>query len=761
MAAEDFPTSPAKRQRTESPETSRDQSSIQELQPVEHTANGLPNETSQNVVDGTTAARNGEDAATSVRTLQAPNEESVQQPQDQDSNSLLDALMLQVEAQSSSVLKLPPLSAPTVTDAAQSAEGANAEIVITEQEITPSTKAIAEDETQQSSTDQPAIAPADAMDVTDGVVLEDTDSQTRHQEVEGSAVADTNSSIPTVGNTAGAPAIPGLALPDITAIDPIPASETQAPDPGAEGAEWEVDSSPYESSDSDTSDDTSSDDDSDDDADGEYSMLDPEETARILMQGDGGSDDEGGKSRDKADGAPTRTANERVEEVIPKPDIVVTEDMKIEELGNVEFVVENNVVIKAKTSGEYQVLEAGSLICLKDRTVVGVVADLIGRVEEPRYTIRFTNDEAIAEAGLSAAGTTVFYVPTHSTFVFTQPLKAVKGSDASNFHDEEVGEDEMEFSDDEAEAEHKRQMKARRQGKVLDTGRGRGGSKFGRGSQRGGRRGSHSRNFDNNNVANGSGAYGDGSLEMNYDDVSNGGDDGYTPLQRPDNFAGNVSKEEQPRGDGMTYPLPPPPPSFRGGRGDSGGRGRGHARGGRGGFRSQRGGGGGYHQSRGAGFNNQQNGSHGYRSTAPLPEVSLPTTPSITPHNGAFTPMTPSPMSPLPNVPYNFGGYPPPPGFPYMQQSVPGFQPPPFPHQLQQQQQQQQQQQYQQPYQPTQNHAPGTQPYHGNQPSQPSYATQPNPAAQPSFPFGPWANNPALAAALQRQVEEQRRNQGM
>jgi hypothetical protein len=41
-------------------------------------------------------------------------------------------------------------------------------------------------------------------------------------------------------------------------------------------------------------------------------------------------------------------------------------------------------------------------------------------------------------------------------------LKAQKGSDASNLHDEEVGENEAEFSDDEKEAEHKRLMKKRK-----------------------------------------------------------------------------------------------------------------------------------------------------------------------------------------------------------------------------------------------------------------------------------------------------------
>lgn len=38
-------------------------------------------------------------------------------------------------------------------------------------------------------------------------------------------------------------------------------------------------------------------------------------------------------------------------------------------------------------------------------------------------------------------------------------LKRLKGSDASNVHDEEPGEDEIEFSDDEAEAVHRSRLK--------------------------------------------------------------------------------------------------------------------------------------------------------------------------------------------------------------------------------------------------------------------------------------------------------------
>ena len=226
-----------------------------------------------------------------------------------------------------------------------------------------------------------------------------------------------------------------------------------------EEAEYELDSSPLGSdSSSGSSTDTTSSDDSDVD---DYEMLSPAEQARRLMAEDGVSDDDGkGKGR-KAVAELPRTLNEKQDELVPKPAIAVTEDMKIEELGPVEHIVENLVLIKANTSGEYQVLESGSLLCLQDRSVIGVVSETLGRVQQPYYSVRFTNVTAIAEARLEK-DTKVYYVVQHSTTVFTQPLKAFKGSDASNLHDEEVGDDELEFSDDEAEAEHKRQIKQQR-----------------------------------------------------------------------------------------------------------------------------------------------------------------------------------------------------------------------------------------------------------------------------------------------------------
>ncbi|EXJ87987.1 hypothetical protein A1O1_04914 [Capronia coronata CBS 617.96] len=748
---DEFPTSPAKRQRTNSPEETRDAGQILESQPASP-ADGKSTHSPQSIVEPAPANGGQEGRETDSA---APNPQTT--VPDHDSNSLLDALMLQVEAASAP----PPQKPSSVAEHAATEVGSTEVTASNAGEAGKSEDGGRDTETKQSETvsqeirADPEVLSAvlnDHMDLADGVENSNIANHNEGAQENGTVTLDTNATLPTVGNDTDTPAIASDMMMDVSG-----ANDALAAEPGAEGAEWEIDSSPYKSSsdsDSDSSSDTtSSEEDSDeDDADGDYAMLDPEEAARILMQGDIGSDDEGGTNRDKTDGG-LRTAHERPEEVIPKPDITITEDMKIEELGNVEVVVENTVVIKAKTSGEYQVLETGSLICLHDRTVVGVVADLIGRVEEPRYTIRFNNDDEINEVGLSAAGATVFYVPQHSTFVFTQPLKGVKGSDASNFHDEEVGDDEIEFSDDEAEAEHKRQVKARRQGRSIETGRGRGGMRHSRASHRGGGRGGN----QNHNTNNGTAAYGNGSLEMNYDDVADGGDEGYTPLQRPANLTELLTRGEQPQESRPPHhslpPLPPPPRSGRGDLFGRGGRGRGRG-GGRGGFRGRHDGGGGFGQPRQAAFDNNGGGSggrpgnNGFPQQMSMPNLNLPPTPALTPQGNPFSPMTPSPITPLPNGQFNFNGFNPnpPANFPFMPQTMPGF-PQPFAVNFQQQQQQ-----YQQRW------VAGQQQQQQQQPQNQGY--QQHMAAPANFNAGPWASNPALAAALQKQAQEERRRQG-
>lgn len=414
-------------------------------------------------------------------------------------------------------------------------------------------------------------------------------------------------------------------------------------------AEFELDSSPLVSSSSDSSTDSSSSDDSDAD---DYEMLSPEEQARRLMAEDGGSDGENNGKGGRAAG-PLRTQNEKPDEVVPKPNITVTETMKIEELGSVENIVENLVLIKAKTSGEYQVLESNSVLCLENRTPIGVIAETLGRVQQPYYSVRYTNASAIAEAGITK-DTRIFYVEQHSTSVFTQPLKAYKGSDASNLHDEEVGDDELEFSDDEAEAEHKRRVKQQRQAKRT----GREGPSDGFALGPNGRR-PHSNgavhSFDSKRPSKSA------DPALNYDDADTmnvDNDEPYTPLRRPSNLHEILGRPQATRDNPVNR-----------GHTDRGGRGRGRG-GSRGGGRGDRGEGGGgrrgqrFSKESGGGGNYESNGhpsqsqpANGFQHPQNLSQSNLmngtpPTNPPYLQHNGFPTPPPPPQQSPAPPQSY-------------------------------------------------------------------------------------------------------------
>jgi H/ACA ribonucleoprotein complex non-core subunit NAF1 len=298
-----------------------------------------------------------------------------------------------------------------------------------------------------------------------------------------------------------------------------------------ESAEWRFDSSDADSDSSDTTSESSSSEESDDDSDDEGVLLGPEEQARILMQGMG-DDEEGGHGGD----GPLRTANEQAEQPVEKPDVVITPDMVITELGMVEQVVGSLALIKAKTSGEYRVLESGSVLCLENRTVVGAVAETLGRVQEPLYSVGFTDAKDMEDSGV-AKGTKVFYVDDHSTYVFTQAIQSIKGTDASNMNDEELGNEAMEFSDDEKEAEYKKGLK---QAKLAKRGgrenvqnmnqRGRGGEMPQSSPQR---------------------AYHPDSIPtegypgpIKYDDDEEDDDEMYKPLRRPDNLHEMMASRE-------------------------------------------------------------------------------------------------------------------------------------------------------------------------------------------------------------------------
>ena len=219
-----------------------------------------------------------------------------------------------------------------------------------------------------------------------------------------------------------------------------------------QNAEWQLDS---DASDSDSSSDSSSSDDSSDEGSDEGELLDPEEQVRLLMAE--AADEPGASGPVKV-----KTLNEQ-DEKFEMPDITVTENTKITELGKVESIVGNLVVVKANMSGDEQVLESGSALCLGNRTVCGKVSEQIGRVEEPRYSFGFNDAAELENLGIQK-DTPIYYVDEHSTFTETEPIRQQKHTDASNLHDEETND--VEFSDDEKEAEYKREQKAKKRARA-------------------------------------------------------------------------------------------------------------------------------------------------------------------------------------------------------------------------------------------------------------------------------------------------------
>lgn len=102
------------------------------------------------------------------------------------------------------------------------------------------------------------------------------------------------------------------------------------------------------------------------------------------------------------------------------------------------------------------------MLVLESKKVVGRIFEVLGPVVMPIYTIRFNKVEEITYT----VGTQIYAVKGLDKFVETERIKKIKGSDASNMYDEEIKDEEREFSDDETEQDYKRD---RKQGKKKES----------------------------------------------------------------------------------------------------------------------------------------------------------------------------------------------------------------------------------------------------------------------------------------------------
>ncbi|KAF9151556.1 hypothetical protein BG015_006526 [Linnemannia schmuckeri] len=225
-------------------------------------------------------------------------------------------------------------------------------------------------------------------------------------------------------------------------------------------------SSDLESSGDDDDEPDSSDSDSDSDSEGHArskSALTLEQREKALIEIEAMDDDE-----DASPNTILHTTNEILElPKVEKPNIELGPDVVLTPFGSVMSIVDNVVVVQAHSSGEVSVLDSGTVTAVMTPAegdqeavseILGEIFETFGPVARPLYSIRFnTASEIPAQCKI---GSTVYSIPAYSSIVMTAPLKAMKGSDASNKFDEEVDDIELEFSDDEKEMEHKRMLKS-------------------------------------------------------------------------------------------------------------------------------------------------------------------------------------------------------------------------------------------------------------------------------------------------------------
>ncbi|WWC65621.1 uncharacterized protein I303_108241 [Kwoniella dejecticola CBS 10117] len=140
-----------------------------------------------------------------------------------------------------------------------------------------------------------------------------------------------------------------------------------------------------------------------------------------------------------------------------------------------KFTSSGTVVVQAMQSrpgaADEGWLEEGSVLCWEDGRVLGTVHETFGPLTSPFYTIRLPPPPHPYPSHESLSPGTRLYYPLNPSYRSFVNMLAVrdprfKGSDASNLYDEEIGEDEIEWSDDEMEAEAKRRRKQRKGSKI-------------------------------------------------------------------------------------------------------------------------------------------------------------------------------------------------------------------------------------------------------------------------------------------------------
>lgn len=158
--------------------------------------------------------------------------------------------------------------------------------------------------------------------------------------------------------------------------------------------------------------------------------------------------------------------NEKERKDYPIPFEVTNED-KFEECGIVKNIIENEILMTGINNNVLKVLNLDNIIFLPDKKYIGFIDDVIGQIDNPVYAIKiYPNiiEEKIIEK--INPGDKLFFCSNKANVINAIELKnKSKGCDASNAFDEEVSEDERDYSDDEEEVKAKVRRKNNKKNK--------------------------------------------------------------------------------------------------------------------------------------------------------------------------------------------------------------------------------------------------------------------------------------------------------
>jgi len=200
---------------------------------------------------------------------------------------------------------------------------------------------------------------------------------------------------------------------------------------------------------------------------------------------------------------PPRTKNEIVDDNDHHNDSSISSSInmntisKLEKIGVVLYNIANENTIVVQSDTTYNPLNEGSILCNVNGIIMGKINEIFGPINTPFYVIRRVSDKATSnnDSGSSssdsinndssnndssnndsnntssnssssssssgssssstladfAIGTSVYCAIEYSSFVTAVTMNYKKGSDASNIYDEELPEEDQEYSDDEKE----------------------------------------------------------------------------------------------------------------------------------------------------------------------------------------------------------------------------------------------------------------------------------------------------------------------